>query len=135
MPRATEAERLVIQRVGQNIFREKLLEYWDGKCPLTGITDHALLRASHILPWKSCENDAQRLDVHNGLLLSALWDAAFDQGLVTFDDDGRPQFYPQISETTLTHLKWQSTIDLNDKHRRYLVHHRTLVFAKSDSVG
>ena len=135
MPRSTEAERLVIQRVGQDIFRDKLLEYWDGKCPLTGITEHALLRASHILPWKSCNCDAQRLDVHNGLLLSALWDAAFDRGLVTFDDDGHPQFCSQISETTLKHLKWQSPIYLTDQHRHYLMHHRSLVFAKSDSAG
>jgi len=28
--------------------------------------------------------------VHNGLLLSALWDAAFDKGLVSFADDGMP---------------------------------------------
>ena len=26
--------------------------------------------------------------MHNGLLLSALWDAAFDRGLVSFADDG-----------------------------------------------
>ena len=31
--------------------------------------------------------DALRLDVHNGLLLSALWDAAFDAGLISFADD------------------------------------------------
>ncbi|WP_246176464.1 HNH endonuclease [Rhodovulum strictum] len=35
------------------------------------------LTASHIIPWKDCTTDAERLDVHNGLLLSALWDAAF----------------------------------------------------------
>jgi endonuclease YncB( thermonuclease family) len=29
--------------------------------------------------------DAERLNAHNGLLLSALWDAAFDCGLVIFD--------------------------------------------------
>jgi putative restriction endonuclease len=32
--------------------------------------------------------DPQRPDVHNGLLLSALWDAAFDRGLISFADDG-----------------------------------------------
>jgi len=37
------------------------------------------LRASNIIPWAGCD-DAQRLDVHNGLLLSGLWDAAFDAG-------------------------------------------------------
>lgn len=89
-PRSTEAERFVIQRVGQDIFRQALMKYWDGRCPLTGVTDAALLRASHIVPWSECESDSQRLNVHNGLLLSALWDAAFDAGLVSFDDDGQP---------------------------------------------
>jgi len=48
------------------------MDYWQGRCPLTGISDPALLRASHIVPWAECETDAQRLDVHNGLLLAAL---------------------------------------------------------------
>jgi hypothetical protein len=77
LPRTTEAERLVVQRVGQDVFRTALLAYWGGRCPLTRITDEALLRASHIVPWAECETDEHRLDVHNGLLLSALWDAAF----------------------------------------------------------
>ena len=41
-------------------------DYWGGRCPLTGITDVALLRASHIVAWAECD-DAHRLDVHNGL--------------------------------------------------------------------
>jgi predicted restriction endonuclease len=49
--------------------------------------DPALLRASHIVPWAQCQTDALRLDVPNGLLMSALWDAAFDAGLVSFDDE------------------------------------------------
>jgi hypothetical protein len=89
LPRTTEAERLVIQRIGQDIFRDALMDYWGGRCPVTGIMDPALLRASHIVPWSAC-SDEQRLDVHNGLLLSALWDAAFDKGLVSFADDGKP---------------------------------------------
>ena len=87
LPETTEAERLVIQRIGQDVFRDALLDYWGARCPLTGITERALLKASHIVPWADC-SDQQRLDVHNGLLLSALWDAAFDKGLVSFADDG-----------------------------------------------
>jgi hypothetical protein len=48
LPKATDAERLVVQRVGQDIFRDSLLAYWSGRCPLTGIAESALLRASHI---------------------------------------------------------------------------------------
>jgi hypothetical protein len=97
LPQTTEAEQLVVQRVGQDIFREALMDYWGGRCPLTGITEPALLRASHIVPWADC-GDEQRLDVHNGLLLSALWDAAFDEGLVSFGNDGTVLVNPNLSE-------------------------------------
>jgi hypothetical protein len=50
LPQTTEAERLVVQRIGQDIFRAALVDYWGGRCPVTGITDPALLRASHIVP-------------------------------------------------------------------------------------
>src|SRR5204863_4180739 len=88
LPRTTEAERLVIQRVGQDVFRKALLEYWGGRCPITGIDQPELLRASHIKPWSDCLTDAERLDVFNGLLLAAHLDAAFDAALITFEDDG-----------------------------------------------
>lgn len=88
LPRTTEAERLVVQRVGQNIFRDALMEYWGSACAVLGVTEPRLLRASHIRPWAECETDAERLDVYNGLLLAAHLDAAFDAFLISFDDDG-----------------------------------------------
>lgn len=125
LPKTTEAERLVVQRIGQDIFRASLMDYWQGRCPLTGITDPALLRASHIVPWSECSDDAQRLDVHNGLLLSALWDAAFDRMLVTFDDAGKPEFSPELSQAARSALNWTQTIQLTDEHRRNLARHRS----------
>ena len=124
LPKTTEAERLVVQRIGQNIFRDSLMDYWQGRCPLTGITDPALLRASHIVPWSECLDDAQRLDVHNGLLLSALWDAAFDRALVTFDDDGTPAFSSKLSVAAREALQWTQPVQLTDFHRDSLIHHR-----------
>ncbi|OCP37071.1 HNH endonuclease [Ensifer sp. LC163] len=122
--KTTEAERLVVQRVGQNIFRERLMAYWQGRCPLTGIADEALLRASHIKPWKDCDSDAERLDVHNGLLLSALWDAAFDSGLASFDDAGKPLFSPSLGPDARALLRWQRPLPLSVKHREKLAWHR-----------
>ena len=131
LPRTTEAERLVVQRIGQNIFRDRLLDYWDGTCPLTGITDIALLRASHIRPWSACDSDAERLDVHNGLLLSSLWDAAFDAGLVTFDREGRPQFSRKLSARAQAQLKASMpAISLTPHHEPYLAYHRAHVFQR-----
>jgi HNH endonuclease len=126
LPRTTEAERLVVQRIGQNLFRDALLDYWGRRCPLTGITEPALLRASHIMPWSEC-SDEQRLDVHNGLLLSALWDAAFDQGLVSFGDDGTVRVSSALSTTARQALAIDTAPvlrGLRDAHRANLAVHR-----------
>ena len=127
LPRTTEVERLVVQRVGQDLFRGALLEYWGGRCPLTGITDPELLRASHIVPWAECESDALRLDVHNGLLLSALWDAAFDAGLISFADDGTVLRSPNLTASAATALTLDTAPPLQpltDLHRANLARHR-----------
>jgi HNH endonuclease len=130
LPRGTEAERLVIQRIGQEVFRSSLLEYWDGRCPLTDINDAGLLRASHIIPWSDCPSDDDRLDVYNGFLLSSLWDAAFDRGLVTFGDDGEPQFSPSLSNAARTQLRLKRPLRLTEKHRARLVWHRENLFVR-----
>ncbi len=127
LPRTTEAERVAVQRIGQDIFREALLEYWDHRCPLTGITEPELLRASHIRPWAEC-SDEERLDVHNGLILSALWDAAFDKGLVSFADHGSPLAGKGLGEPAKRALGFDSTPplqSLRDAHRANLAAHRT----------
>lgn len=98
MPRSTEAERLVVQRVGQDIFRRALLDYWGGACAVLGVAEPRLLRASHIRPWAECRSDAERLDVYNGLLLAAHLDAAFDAFLISFEDDGRILISPSLSD-------------------------------------
>ena len=126
LPRTTEAERLVVQRVGQNVFRAALITYWQGLCPITGISDTALLRASHIVAWADCASDAERLDVHNGLLLSGLWDLAFDAGLVSFDDDGQVLVKSSLSPEARLRLDVDQAyrLPLNDRHRSYLKRHR-----------
>ncbi len=125
LPQTTEAERLIVQRIGQNIFRAALMDYWGARCPITGVAP-ALLRASHIVPWAECD-DVQRLDVHNGLLLSALWDAAFDIGLASFADDGTVLANSKSSAAGRTALgieKAPRLPNLRDAHRANLALHR-----------
>lgn len=52
---------------------------------MSGLTEPRLLLASHIVPWRA--EKANRLNPANGLCLSALHDRAFDQGLITLEDD------------------------------------------------
>lgn len=128
----TEGERVQKFRIGQEIFRDALMEYWQGSCPLTGISIPELLRASHMMPWSRCETDGQRLDVHNGLLLSALWDAAFDAGLVTFDDDGRVLPSPYLGGAALAELSIVEArqLVLCKEHLCYLAYHRNKIWKR-----
>ena len=103
-PNATEVERLRKERIGQDVFRDALMLYWDGACALTGVRHPRLLRASHIIPWVDCESDAERLNVYNGLLLAAHLDAAFDSHLISFSVDGQIQFSPKLSHEDIAGL-------------------------------
>jgi hypothetical protein len=125
LPAATDAERLAKVRIGQEIFRASLDDYWSGRCPITGIGDRALLRASHIKPWANCASDDERLDVYNGLLLAAHLDAAFDAALITFDDDGVIRLSRRLSEAATTLLqRGVDRVRIADGHKGYLKHHR-----------
>lgn len=134
LPRATEAERLVIQRVGQDVFRDALMTYWGGRCAVTGVAEPRLLRASHIKPWARCETDAERLDVYNGLLLAAHLDAAFDAGLVSFSDEGAILFSPQFTQEDRDALGIHGHLALSrvgGGHLPNLAWHRTFLLGAS----
>lgn len=131
LPRATEAERMVVQRVGQDVFRSALLEYWNGRCPLSGLAVAELLRASHIKPWADCATDVERLDVFNGLLLAPQLDAAFDRGFMTLDDEGRVVLAYSLDAGARVALGFDGSlreVSLTDAHRTYLRWHRERVF-------
>jgi len=72
--------REVKTRVNQNVFRQIVLANYNGKCAITGIDLPDLLVASHILPWS--KNEEERLNPENGICLSALYDRAYDKGLI-----------------------------------------------------
>jgi putative restriction endonuclease len=131
LPQTTEAERMVVQRVGQNLFRQALMDYWRGRCCITGLAVPALLRASHIKPWAKCESDEQRLDVFNGLLFAPHIDALFDGGWISFSDRGAllvSEALPSAARAQLgISIEW--TIEnLNPAHAPYLAFHRATEF-------
>lgn len=123
---ATEAIAECKIRIGQNVFRDLLMTHWSARCPLTGITDGSLLRASHIKSWAICETDEERLDVNNGILLSSMWDAAFDAGLVSFRDDGHIMISSKLSQQALNSLNFEPSlrIEFSAQHFPYLDWHR-----------
>jgi predicted restriction endonuclease len=83
----TEAQVTTRIRIGQNFFRQMVLSSYDNRCCITGNPIPELLIASHIIPWR--EHSEHRLNPQNGLCLARTHDAAFDQGLITFDENFR----------------------------------------------
>lgn len=131
LPKTTEVERLVVQRVGQDIFRHGLLDFWEGRCAITDLAVPQLLRASHIKPWAHCASDAERLDVFNGILLAAHLDAAFDSGLITLADDGAVVVAAALDEPARRVLAVDKPLHVRglvEGHRAYLPWHRAHVF-------
>ena len=76
--------REVKTRVNQNIFRQIVVANYSGKCAITGIDIPELLFASHIIPWS--KNEDERLNPENGICLSALYDKAYDKGLIGINE-------------------------------------------------
>lgn len=124
----TEKDALIKARIGQGAYRTALLDYWKG-CAVTGCTVEVLLVSSHIKPW-SADKEA-RLDPFNGLLLSPTLDRAFDNGLISFNDDGLIMLSPQLTKvdlellhlSPLLHLRWVAP-----EHLPYLAWHRANLF-------
>ena len=81
-------------RRGQDYFREAVLNNSGGRCGITQLAVRELLIASHILPWGT--HPEHRLDVRNGICLSRLHDAAFDRGLISFDEELRLLISPRL---------------------------------------
>lgn len=74
------------RRKGQDYFRHMILANYGGRCALTGIDIPQVLLASHIKPWAD-STSLQKLSPENGICLSALYDKAFDKGLITISPD------------------------------------------------
>lgn len=90
--------REVKTRVNQSVFREMVLANYTTKCAITGIDLPQLLLASHILPWS--KNEEHRLNPENGICLSALYDKAFDKGIIGINKN-----YEVILSSTLKKKK------------------------------
>jgi len=121
---------LAASRMGLGDFRKGVFKIWGDKCAITRSSQPELLRARHIKPWRDCNNE-ERLDPHNGLLLSPLYDSAFSSGLVSFDFSGRLILSSAVSnfQWDLLGLRRTAWLEhLKEEHQPYLAYHRQHVF-------
>ena len=133
-PELTSTERHVLAtaRVGQGIFKEQVRRF-EPICRITGLSDSKYLIASHMRPWRD-SNNAERLDGHNGLLLSPHVDHLFDRGLITFRNSGQPVVSAQMNSAVpeYWHLElFRQGKPFSLKQIPYLEYHRDVIFRDS----
>lgn len=95
-----ERTTIVNARIGQQLFRKRVLDAYENRCCLTELEEPMLLVASHIRPWK--HSVEHQLNPSNGLCLSNLHDKAFDRGLITFNEHLELVLSPRIKRLKST---------------------------------
>ena len=126
---STTIDRIVSSRRGQGKYRKDLIRLW-GKCAITECKQVELLRASHIKPWRDSSN-SERLDPHNGLLLTPNYDLLFDIGMITFDSKGAINISPSLDEETLETLgvSYEARLtEVRSESEKYLKYHRKHIY-------
>ena len=128
----TTRQTLKNARLGQGKFRRDVIALWNGACVFSGCKTEAVLRASHIKPWRDCSH-SERLDPNNGLLLSANLDALFDRYLISFTDEGQILVSPFLSVEEQEFFSLREGClrrNLSKSTRNYLAHHRKIFRAE-----
>lgn len=134
-----EREVVIRQRIDQDAFRTMIMNNYNQTCAITGINDSRLLIASHIIPWSKRVDT--RLNPENGICLSALYDKAFDQGLITIRPDDYTILLSSSLRDTLTHNVYSEhfgrienkKIILPEEHKpsfEFLQYHNEVLFVR-----
>lgn len=127
----TEKAQLIKARRGQGLFRKRV-EMIEKRCRVSGVNFRPLLRASHIKPWRDSSN-FEKLDGHNGLLLASHIDVLFDQGFISFSDEGQLLVSSILPSEVLEQLGIAMEIHVGKfaaQQAAYLAYHREHVLRK-----
>jgi hypothetical protein len=123
--------------IAQRLFRGNLLRLWRGSCAVTRVQEPRVLRSSHIKPWVK-SNVREKVDHFNGLLLIPNLDALFNEGLISFRDNGRIMISAQWQPTDQRRMHITPDLQLCALHsqsRPYLEFHRDAVFEGAPFTG
>lgn len=131
----TEREAVVIARRGQGKFKENVLRI-ETRCRITKVDRIEHLRASHIRPWRDCEDYQQRLHGENGLLLTPSIDHLFDRGFISFENSGELLISPVAHRESLRRMGVETDrrVDVgrfSQGQKDYLDYHRDQVFLQA----
>jgi hypothetical protein len=132
---ATDREAIIRARRGQGIFKQRVIEI-EQRCWITGVSNPVHLIPSHCKPWRDCDN-SERLDGHNGLLLTPSIDHLFDRGFIGFESNGSLIVSPVAHRPSLERMGIDTSRSLNvgpftSGQRSFLEFHRDRVLLKAN---
>lgn len=118
-----------LHRIYKNQLAEESEAYFDQtvKCMVEKLPYPSLV-ASHIKPFiESDDNEAY--DPNNGLLLSRNMDILFDQGYISFDDNGDIIYSKKLNKEIVHHLEKYKlcNVFINESRKKYFDYHRKCV--------
>ena len=116
--------------IAQRLFRGNLLRLWQGACAVTSVQEPRVLRSSHIKPW-AMSDVQEKVDHFNGLLLIPNLDALFNEGLISFRDDGRILVSSDWRTNDQRRMHITPDLHLRAVHAKscsYLEFHRDIIF-------
>ncbi len=120
-----------LQRLYKNQLISESNKYYDAVVCMVEKLDYPVLIASHIKPY-SHSTEEEAFDENNGLLLSRNIDQLFDQGYISFSDDGTIVISQtrNLSKRLKDHLSVYRIDEflLNQERKNYLQYHRDKVF-------
>jgi hypothetical protein len=130
----TEKEAIVMSRRGQGKFKQNV-SLLERRCRITQVDRPEHLRASHIKPWRDSSNK-ERLAGENGFLLTPSIDHLFDQGFISFEDNGRLLISPVAYSPALQRMGVPISDGLNvgsftAEQKKNLDFHRNFVFLEA----
>ncbi|MEG2706073.1 MAG: HNH endonuclease [Erysipelotrichaceae bacterium] len=118
----------------QGFFKDTLFHEFDHRCALCGIDLPHLLIASHIKPFRDCGHIIECVDHDNGLLLCRNHDYLFDQGYISFDEEGHILINKLLLEkpnfASAYGLSTSTKIEMNEERKQFMNYHRTHLYIK-----
>lgn len=126
----------------QIFFKDTLFHECNHACVLCQLDLTQLLIASHIKPFRECAHIYEAIDYHNGLLLCRNHDFLFDQGYISFHNDGTLLISKQLEK----HVKDNASAYqlhtkqhlpaylLNEERKLFLSYHRRHIFLDEESI-
>ncbi len=130
----TEREQVIQSRRGQGKFRARVANI-ERFCRVTRVDRLEHLIASHIKPWSVSDNK-ERLDGENGLLLTPSVDHLFNDGFISFRNNGSLIISPVTHTVSLARMGIPPDESFNvgtfsGRQNEYLEYHRDSILLKA----